>query len=128
MLSAGGVAQLSRLLPKLGSALRASEVTEDFGIPVSTLRYWKKTGRVIAFRAPQATSDFFPVIQFSWKTVAPWAERVIKAVGNDAPAVHFLCVPRKQLDSLSFAEALRKGGSDDVAERITMSAERLVSE
>lgn len=123
MLRLGGASVTASLIKNLGACIRASEVEEEFSIPASTLHHWKNAGRAIAFRPPETADDFFPAVQFSARAVAPWAAAVITATGNGAAAVHFLAVPRKQLDGICFAEALRDGHAG-TAEKIAETARK----
>ena len=85
---------------------RTAFVSERFGIPRSTLHRMKAAG-AIAYRPSDADDFVFPLEQFVPGTVLPWAGKIIEAVGNGAPALHFLYVSRRQLGDQSFAGALR---------------------
>jgi hypothetical protein len=87
---------------------RSSTVREKYGIPPSTLHREKDTGKVIAFRPTKQDDFVFPLEQFGPDHVHEWPAIVIQAVGNGAPALHFLYVGRKQLGGESFAEAMRE--------------------
>jgi len=89
-------------------------VCEAFGIPRSTLHREKDAGRVIAFRPGKEGEFVFPLEQFEKGGVLPWAADIVEAVGNGAPAVHFLYVPREQLGGQSFAAVLRDPKEHDI--------------
>jgi hypothetical protein len=103
-------------------------VTRKFGIPRSTLHREKDAGTVIAFRPGKEDDFVFPLEQFEPGGIQGWADAVVRAVGNGAPALHFLYVPRKQLENESFAEALRTPKGRDVPALIRKTAARLAAE
>lgn len=103
----------------------AAYVCETFGLPRSTLHREKDAGKVIAYR-PNKSADFvFPLEQFEKGGVYPWAEGIVDAVGNGAPAIHFLYVPREQLEGLSFGSALRDNQRPDALEVMGATLKRL---
>ncbi len=89
-------------------------VCETFGIPRSTLHREKDAGKVIAYRPRKDAEFVFPLEQFAEGGVLPWAEDIVAALGNGAPAVHFLYVPREQLGGQSFGAALRDPKEHDI--------------
>jgi DNA-binding MurR/RpiR family transcriptional regulator len=63
-------------------------VHDEFGIPVSMIRNWKKSGKVIAFRLPGQQDDLFPLVQFAKGAVMPskrwhFAKRRSEITSND---------------------------------------------
>jgi len=89
-------------------------VCETFGIPRSTLHREKDAGKVIAFRPGKEGEFVFPLEQFEKGGVLTWAADIVEAVGNGAPAIHFLYVPREQLGGQSFGAALRDSKEHDI--------------
>lgn len=104
---------------------RSSTVQDRFGIPPSTLHRENGAGRAIAYRPTKKDDFLYPLEQFEAGRLKDWPADVIGAVGNGAAALHFLYVPRKQLESRSFAQALREPGGRDVAALIRKAAARL---
>jgi hypothetical protein len=104
---------------------RSSTVHERFGIAPSTLHRENSAGRAIAYRPSKKDDFLYPLEQFERGRVLDWPAEVVGAVGNGAAALHFLYVPRKQLDNHSFAQALREPGERDVAGLIRKTADRL---
>ena len=86
----------------------AAIVSSRFGIPLSTLRGWKSAEKVIAIKPPGAARELYPLVQFSKKSVAPWAAQIISVLGKGAPAFHFLMVPRKSLSRESYSDRILK--------------------
>ena len=68
---------------------------------------------MIAYRPTDDAEFIYPLEQFN-KTdgVESWAGRIVHAVGNGSPALHFLYTKRASLDFRSFAELLRLGGDE----------------
>lgn len=89
-------------------------VCETFGIPRSTLHREKDAGTVIAYRPRKDAEFVFPLEQFIEGGVQSWAADIVAAVGNGAPAIHSLYIPRKQLDGASLGTLLRTGGRGDI--------------
>lgn len=96
-------------LQNVDAVASAADISERFNIPLSTLRRWKKAGRVVAFRPKNAKRDLFPLAQFSRKSVAPWAEKIISQLGNGMPAFHFLVVRRRSLGNVSYSRRALDG-------------------
>src|SRR5579863_1141540 len=93
---------------------RSSTVYERFGVAPSTLHRENAAGRAIAYRPTKKDDFLYPLEQFERGRILEWPAEVIGAVGNGAAALHFLYVPRRQLDDRSFAQALREPGERDV--------------
>lgn len=104
---------------------RSSTVHDRFGIPPSTLHRENGAGRAIAYRPTKKDDFLYPLEQFEAGRVLDWPADVIGAVGNGAAAIHFLYVPRKQLDNQGFARALREPGERDIVALIRKTAARL---
>ncbi len=100
-------------------------VCETFGIPRSTLHREKDSGGLIAYRPRKDAEFVFPLEQFEKGGALPWAADIVEAVGNGAPAIHFLYVPREQLEGVSFAEALRATGGHDTLKIMQAALTRL---
>jgi len=108
----------------------SAAVREMFGIPPSSLHRFKDEGAVIAYRLDESGDFLFPLEQFIPNGIEDWAQVVVDAVGNGAPALHFLYTKRTSLDGRSFAEALREdGGTRDVlVKSLLKAAQRLAAE
>lgn len=107
----------------------SATVRTRFGIATSTLHRAKDEGQVIAFR-PSAEGEFmFPLEQFTQGEIEEWPEKVVAAVGNGGPSLHFLYTKRASLDGRSFADIFRQDTDRTEAIRlITEAAERLGAE
>jgi hypothetical protein len=108
-----------------GHLVGSATVARRFRVPRSALERARHAGRVIAYQ-PNSASDFvYPVEQFSDEGIADWADDVIRAVENGAPALHLLYVPRESLGGESFAAVLRAPQGRDIAAQIKQVAARL---
>jgi hypothetical protein len=125
-LSLRGDAITAELLVKnRDSVAGTAYVCETFGIPRSTLHREKDAGKVIAYRPRKDAEFVFPLEQFEKGGALPWAAEIVEAVGNGAPAIHFLYVPREQLGGVSFADTLHAVDGPDTREIMQAALTRL---
>lgn len=101
------------IIESAGVLSLAVGITKRFKIYASTLKKWKSTDQVIAYRPDRSDEDIFPLAQFSERRVELWAKQIIAAVGNGGPAFHFLMVPRKSLGGVSFSHTILNGNRVD---------------
>ncbi len=74
-------------------------VTQVFGISGRTLAMLVATNRVICASEGHARELRFPLCQFVGADPREWVQTLISSVGNGAPAIHFLLVPRLGLNT-----------------------------
>ena len=91
----------------------ASTVCDKFGIPLPTLNRHRNRGNAIAFRPDKKTDFLYPLDQFEAGRPKTWAAQITAALGNGAPAIHFLDVPREDLDGRSIAEDVNNDSSGE---------------
>lgn len=107
----------------------SADVRQRFSISIFTLQQGRDADLVIAYCPPGEVDFIFPLEQFKRAGYHDWARAVIAAVGNGAPALHFIYTVRKSLAGLSFAEALRDGRQQRrVASELVEAANRLTVE
>lgn len=107
----------------------AKIIAERYSVAKSTLRRGRDQGAVIAYRAPKTTEFLYPFEQFASRGVRrDWPAALVSAVGNGAPALHFLYTKRKSMAGDSFAEVPRALESSEVNGVLLAAIEQLAAD
>jgi hypothetical protein len=126
LLAMRGGSSVAKGAYRIGAVVSAEGMVKRLGYSSkSGVHKAKVEDRILAFRLPAGTSDLFPTFQAKKGEVRSWIPRLLAAVGNGFPAVHFLGVPRRSLEGSSYYELLRQEDDPKLIETMLKRAENI---